>query len=167
MTNIVVVTKILFLVLIAHSFVVTERVDPNGSTSVPAESSAQPSSQLELTRPSQLRASSTTIAIKSHSDQDADEEESPVQVSYSGGGSNNKTTTPSEIPNASNTNLADLCYLSDGGSSMTLAINEATPLGSVVGTVEVSSAAGIFVRYDAFACTPAATPKPTIIIMLH
>lgn len=33
---------------------------------------------------------------------------------------------------------ADLCYLSNGGSSITLTVNEATQVGSVIGTLEVS-----------------------------
>jgi hypothetical protein len=33
---------------------------------------------------------------------------------------------------------ADLCYLANGGSSLTLTVNEATQVGSVIGTVDVS-----------------------------
>lgn len=33
---------------------------------------------------------------------------------------------------------ADLCYLTNGGSSLTLAVNEATPVGALIGTLEVS-----------------------------
>lgn len=33
---------------------------------------------------------------------------------------------------------AELCYLSNGGSSLTLTVNEATQVGSIVGVVEVS-----------------------------
>lgn len=32
----------------------------------------------------------------------------------------------------------ELCFLSNGGSSLTLTVNEATPVGSIVGTIEVS-----------------------------
>lgn len=35
-------------------------------------------------------------------------------------------------------NSADLCYLASGASSLTLTINEATAVGSVVGSVDVS-----------------------------
>lgn len=35
-------------------------------------------------------------------------------------------------------NAADLCFLTNGGSSLTLAVNEATPVGAVIGTVDVS-----------------------------
>lgn len=35
-------------------------------------------------------------------------------------------------------NYAELCYLSDGGSSITLTVNEATQVGSIIGMVEVS-----------------------------
>lgn len=35
-------------------------------------------------------------------------------------------------------NYAELCYLSNGGSSLTLTVNEATQVGAVIGTVEVS-----------------------------
>lgn len=33
---------------------------------------------------------------------------------------------------------AELCYLSNGGSSLTLTVNEATEVGSIIGTIEVS-----------------------------
>lgn len=32
----------------------------------------------------------------------------------------------------------DLCYLTDGGSSQTFTVNEATPINSVIGTLQVS-----------------------------
>lgn len=35
-------------------------------------------------------------------------------------------------------NYAELCYLSNGGSSLTLTVNEATQVGAIIGTVEVS-----------------------------
>lgn len=35
-------------------------------------------------------------------------------------------------------NYAELCYLSNGGSSLTLTVNEASPVGFVIGTIEVS-----------------------------
>lgn len=39
---------------------------------------------------------------------------------------------------SSSYNLDELCFLSNGGSSLTLTVNEATPVGSIVGTIEVS-----------------------------
>lgn len=33
---------------------------------------------------------------------------------------------------------AELCYLASGGSSLTLTVNEATPVGSLIGTIDVS-----------------------------
>lgn len=36
-------------------------------------------------------------------------------------------------------NYAELCYLSNGGSSLTLTVNEASPVGFVIGTIEVST----------------------------
>lgn len=33
---------------------------------------------------------------------------------------------------------AELCYLADGGSSLTLTVNEATQVGAVIGSIEVS-----------------------------
>jgi len=35
-------------------------------------------------------------------------------------------------------NAADLCFLTNGGSSLTLTVNEATPVGALIGTVDVS-----------------------------
>lgn len=48
------------------------------------------------------------------------------------------TTSGSNNNLASNDNVGDLCYLSSGASSLVLTVNEATPVGSVVGIVDVS-----------------------------
>ena len=45
-------------------------------------------------------------------------------------------STPATAPPA--VNYAELCYLSNGGSSLTLTVNEATQVGAIIGTVEVS-----------------------------
>ena len=49
------------------------------------------------------------------------------------------TTTPTTTTTTTPAPPAELCYLSNGGSSLTLTVNEATPVGSPVGQVEVSS----------------------------
>lgn len=48
-------------------------------------------------------------------------------------GSSTPTTSGASV------NYAELCYLSNGGSSLTLTVNEATQVGSIIGTVDVSS----------------------------
>lgn len=50
-----------------------------------------------------------------------------------------RTTTSSTTSSPAATNQAELCYLSNGGSSLTLTVNEATQVGSIIGTIEVSS----------------------------
>lgn len=48
---------------------------------------------------------------------------------------------PTERPEELNElNYAELCYLSNGGSSLTLTVNEATQVGSIIGTLDVSRA---------------------------
>lgn len=113
MTNIVVVTKILFLTLIAHSSSTTSSGERLKST----------------TSPSRV----------AHSIDDADETPVAHLATDSDAAllATNKTAQR-PVERAPPAQPQDLCYLSDGGSSMTLAINEATPLGSVVGSVEVS-----------------------------
>lgn len=51
-----------------------------------------------------------------------------------------QTTTSSVAQSEANSesSAAELCYLSNGGSSLTLTVNEATQVGTAIGTIDVS-----------------------------
>lgn len=55
---------------------------------------------------------------------------------------------PLQIQTAPQVNYAELCYLSNGGSSLTLTVNEATQIGAVIGTIDVSRRFSSFSLFD-------------------
>lgn len=163
MANQVVVFKILFLVLIAHSFIAqqcspaaqtvpfgsarpkseeetpgSEKIlqDPGGSASRerrqvdPLQAGATESAIL-VEEP----AASSTAAVPS----DNSSTERPPEKSGSPTEPEARSGQPERVSTpAPPVNYAELCYLSNGGSSITLTVNEATQVGSIIGTVEVS-----------------------------
>lgn len=58
----------------------------------------------------------------------------------------------------SQVNYAELCYLSNGGSSLTLTVNEATQVGSIIGTVEVSKEIFAKLRRSGVSSSPPLLP---------
>lgn len=126
MTTTVVVFRILFLVLIAHSFLSAKDVGPSGATPIVPGAP----------RPKTDRR--TEPAAGGRNGEPAPGDQGAELVADSNGLTSlagRQTTAP---PAGSEPNLAELCFLSNGGSSLTLTVNEATPVGSVIGQVEVS-----------------------------
>lgn len=158
MATIVVVFKILFLVLIAHSFVALCISSPQHQAAG-GESSAQTRSQIKYHRYNGPSTEATRLDgnKSSYPAQDPIGTEQSVPLvpedhHLAANSSEGRRTTkprarigaitPRSAPSpaaAAAANNAELCYLSNGGSSLTLTVNEATQVGSIIGTVDVSS----------------------------
>lgn len=120
MATVLVVFKILFLVLIAHSSIAAS---PSASV-VAADKSP-------LEEEAALISSTATADANIEAEAEAETEAARTeQQQHKQQQHNSREPAP--------VNYAELCYLADGSSSLTLTVNEATPVGSVVGTVEVS-----------------------------
>lgn len=113
------VFKILFLVLIAHTF--------HTPVSPANQEAGNSSRQQQQTGAGELESA----VLVDESNQPTHDNE-PVQTQPLA-----KAAAPGRAPPTA-VNYAELCYLSNGGSSLTLTVNEATQVGAIIGTVEVS-----------------------------
>ena len=138
MSSAVFVFRILFLVLIASSFLFllcscssTATSAPTGPSNKRKNAPAAEAEQVALRRPSTPR-------------QEASLDESAELVADSNGlsslsaAANWSASKRDEGGGGGQFEAAELCFLANGGSSLTLAVNEATQVGAIVGTVDVS-----------------------------
>lgn len=141
----VLVFRILFLVLIAHSLADRALVASAGKQDArpPTEPEEAPSSAAQLgagrnrwPQDAHEQAATTTSAFEEAQDVKVELIEGQERVKDQLSASSYKRRSSSR--SASEPNYADLCYLSNGGSSITLTVNEATQVGSVIGTLDVS-----------------------------
>lgn len=140
--------RILFLVLIARSLLLLALAAEQQPAAEAAGSSVANVRHLDpkqlLSETAELvdhEAPSSTPSMQDERVEDAQDAlhlKSTVQAA-SGATSTSTTTTTTIMPSKmSNEEEAELCYLSNGGSSLTLTVNEATQVGANIGTIEVS-----------------------------
>lgn len=138
MTTIKIIFKILFLVLIASNLNSLSLTDANKIDNI-----QDTAAKRSISQDDQVQTVPDTTSSK-QDDEIAELVAGPNGLtSLINGGPSTSTTSTTKSPTVINIedeiNSSELCYLSDGGSSVTLIVNEATQVGSVIGQVEVSS----------------------------
>lgn len=134
-----IVFRILFLVLILHSnslaaqkSQLNEEIDGKSKLLQVSATANQDERWPAISEPPMSEPADTDSSRRRH--------EEPVESAAVADESVGKQVEPREEPIGERDalNYAELCYLSNGGSSLTLTVNEATQVGSIIGTLEVS-----------------------------